>query len=262
MRRFSGGVLGFLLLAPALWALDDPKDPKKPDTPSPAQEKTPAEQYQSLVKEMQKEQQEFIKAYTKATAEERKKLEYPRPQKYATRMMELAEKNPKDPVAIDALAWVVQNTGGQGPEGKKALAILLRDHLNSKQLGPICQNLRYSDPNAEKDLRTILEKNPHREVQAQACFALGQYLKEKAQRSKTSTAEAEQLFERVVKEFPDVEVFRCKLESLAKGELFELRNLAIGKVAPDIEGEDIDGQKFKLSDYRGKVVLLDFWGNW
>jgi predicted Zn finger-like uncharacterized protein len=39
-------------------------------------------------------------------------------------------------------------------------------------------------------------------------------------------------------------------------------NLSVGKVAPDIEGEDIDGQKFKLSDYRGKVVVLDFWGNW
>lgn len=35
-----------------------------------------------------------------------------------------------------------------------------------------------------------------------------------------------------------------------------------GNVAKEIEGEDIDGKKFKLSDYRGKVVLLDFWGNW
>jgi cytochrome oxidase Cu insertion factor (SCO1/SenC/PrrC family) len=36
----------------------------------------------------------------------------------------------------------------------------------------------------------------------------------------------------------------------------------VGQPAPDIEGEDIDGQPFKLSDYRGKVVVLDFWGNW
>ena len=33
-------------------------------------------------------------------------------------------------------------------------------------------------------------------------------------------------------------------------------------LAPEIEGEDIDGVPFKLSDYRGKVVVLDFWGNW
>ena len=38
--------------------------------------------------------------------------------------------------------------------------------------------------------------------------------------------------------------------------------LAIGKAAPDITGEDIDGKEFKLSDYRGKVVVIDFWGHW
>jgi predicted Zn finger-like uncharacterized protein len=37
---------------------------------------------------------------------------------------------------------------------------------------------------------------------------------------------------------------------------------ALNKEAPDIEGEDVDGQHFKLSDYRGKVVVLDFWGHW
>jgi hypothetical protein len=36
----------------------------------------------------------------------------------------------------------------------------------------------------------------------------------------------------------------------------------VGTKAPEIEGTDIDGKKFKLSDYRGKVVVLDFWGNW
>ena len=39
-------------------------------------------------------------------------------------------------------------------------------------------------------------------------------------------------------------------------------HLQIGKVAPEIEGDDINGVKFKLSDYRGKVVVLDFWGDW
>ena len=45
----------------------------------------------------------------------------------------------------------------------------------------------------------------------------------------------------------------------ASAELFEIRNLSVGKEAPDIEGLDQDGKAFKLSDYRGKVVLLDFW---
>lgn len=44
--------------------------------------------------------------------------------------------------------------------------------------------------------------------------------------------------------------------------LFTLKNLAVGKKAPEIEGEDLEGKKFKLSDYRGKVVSLVFWGSW
>ena len=32
-----------------------------------------------------------------------------------------------------------------------------------------------------------------------------------------------------------------------------------GDRAPEITGIDGDGADFKLSDYRGKVVLLDFW---
>ncbi len=36
----------------------------------------------------------------------------------------------------------------------------------------------------------------------------------------------------------------------------------VGQLAQEISGEDIDGVAFKLSDYRGKVVLLDFWGHW
>jgi peroxiredoxin len=41
--------------------------------------------------------------------------------------------------------------------------------------------------------------------------------------------------------------------------LFEFRRLLAGKEAPDIEGVDQDGKRFRLSDYKGQVVLLDFW---
>jgi peroxiredoxin len=37
---------------------------------------------------------------------------------------------------------------------------------------------------------------------------------------------------------------------------------ASGNLAPDFTVTDIDGKKLKLSDYRGKVVLLDFWATW
>jgi hypothetical protein len=38
--------------------------------------------------------------------------------------------------------------------------------------------------------------------------------------------------------------------------------LGKGAIAPDIAGVDLDGVAFRLSDYQGKVVLLDFWGDW
>ena len=36
----------------------------------------------------------------------------------------------------------------------------------------------------------------------------------------------------------------------------------VGQLAPEIEGVDLEGNEFKLSDYRGKVVMLDFYGDW
>jgi peroxiredoxin len=38
--------------------------------------------------------------------------------------------------------------------------------------------------------------------------------------------------------------------------------LTVGKVAPDIDGKDMDGVDFHLRDYRGKVVVLVFTGDW
>ncbi|HEX5053610.1 MAG TPA: hypothetical protein VFZ65_17660 [Planctomycetota bacterium] len=52
------------------------------------------------------------------------------------------------------------------------------------------------------------------------------------------------------------------LRKLAKGLLHEAQVLEPGLPAPDITGEDLDGVPFRLADYKGKVVLLDFWGDW
>ena len=89
------------------------------------------------------------------------------------------------------------------------------------------------------------------------------------------TAANEALLERVVNEFGDIPQIPAwarpevqaknagrKLADLASARLFRIRSLAPGQVAPEIVGEDIDGQPMKLSDYRGKVVVLVFWGTW
>jgi thiol-disulfide isomerase/thioredoxin len=43
---------------------------------------------------------------------------------------------------------------------------------------------------------------------------------------------------------------------------FTLNNIVPGKPAPEIDGTDADGKPFRLSDYKGKVVLLIFSANW
>src|SRR5262249_21011756 len=41
-----------------------------------------------------------------------------------------------------------------------------------------------------------------------------------------------------------------------------VREQLVGKVAPEIVGKDYDGVEFKLSEYRGKVTVLYFTGQW
>lgn len=39
-------------------------------------------------------------------------------------------------------------------------------------------------------------------------------------------------------------------------------HLKAGKPVPEMTGKDQNGNPFKLSSYRGKVVVLDFFGFW
>jgi len=40
------------------------------------------------------------------------------------------------------------------------------------------------------------------------------------------------------------------------------RGIDLNKPAPQIEGVTINGKPFKLSDYKGEVVLVNFWASW
>ena len=77
-----------------------------------------------------------------------------------------------------------------------------------------------------------------------------------------NNSRSEAMFERAEKEFGDIDTGRGTIGKTAKAELYEIRNLGVGKPAPEITGEDIAGKPFKLSDYKGKVVVVDFWGDW
>lgn len=36
----------------------------------------------------------------------------------------------------------------------------------------------------------------------------------------------------------------------------------VGQLAPDFEISDFDGERYRLSDFRGKVVFINFWATW
>ncbi|HKE02264.1 MAG TPA: hypothetical protein VKE69_14700 [Planctomycetota bacterium] len=70
-------------------------------------------------------------------------------------------------------------------------------------------------------------------------------------------AKAKKLAKELIADYADTDAGQA-----AKGALFELENLQIGQVAPEIVGRDADDGEFRLTSYRGKVVVLDFWGFW
>ena len=47
-----------------------------------------------------------------------------------------------------------------------------------------------------------------------------------------------------------------------ESELHNAKRLATGSIPPDIRLPDPNGKMRRLSEYRGKVVLLDFWASW
>lgn len=172
MSRVVRALLFLALAMPALAAARQPKE--KPAAPT--------EQYQALVKIYQDAMQTYSEALGKAkTYEERLKVfdeVYPKPEKLAPRFLELAEKYPQDPVAFDALTWIVVNcvrSPARIPARAKAVAILSQDHARSEKVGPTCQNLANGyDEETAILLTAILDKNSSKDVQAEACLALVQ----------------------------------------------------------------------------------------
>ncbi len=56
---------------------------------------------------------------------------------------------------------------------------------------------------------------------------------------------------------------RSILHKLLKGKYADLfPDLSVGKLIPEIATKDMQGRDVKLSDLRGKVVVLDIWATW
>jgi thiol-disulfide isomerase/thioredoxin/predicted esterase len=162
--------------------------------------------------------------------------------------------------------------GGQPSSLYSEAADLIADrHADSPDIASFCEELGVSPSGSppwagrfEKHLRTILEMNHDRKVRCAAQFALASIVQSSTE---DRQAEAEVLFEQFCSEFDGKRSYRYQqieqyLRHLAQDQLKELRFRAVGKPAPAIAGIDLDGRPMTLNQYRGRVVLLSFWGTW
>ena len=133
---------------------------------------------------------------------------------------------------------------------------LLTSYPKSPELAEVLSELPESHGNWAKDwLRKAIDGANDRPMKGAAILALGVLLH--GSPGAADQAQGRALIESVAKEYGDTESGRRAREAL-----FRADHLEIGKEAPDFEATDQDGRTFKLSDYRGKVVVIDFWGFW
>ena len=167
-----------------------------------------------------------------------------------------------------------------------AIDILTQEHARDPAIGPLCPDLVHHlrSRAAEDLLRKVLEQNPTREARGLACLSLARTLillsewgvqrklnprtggfcdRALAKRVRQTDPEklgreADALLGQVAEEYADVEHQGAALGKRALAERAAFRDLAVGRTAPEIIGEDLDGKPMRLSEYRGKVIVLNF----
>lgn len=236
-----------------------------------AQNDDVAEQFKAL-------NDEYNTAYSKLVAEYRAEQDQEKKQAivseglptltadYVGKFQEFAKENAGTGAAAEALAMICQ-LAPRTPETReladKAKQALLEDYSNTAEFATVI----YLFASDDDTLATLATESESRDVRGAAAF----FQMEKAKgRSLTeqNVDTVKPMMEKLTSEYGDVHLLypggrdRGAISDLVENELFAFENLRIGKVAPDIEGEDVDGVEFKLSDYRGKVVVIDFWGDW
>ena len=165
-----------------------------------------------------------------------------------------------------ALLWMVEHLRDAGIKSSERADVLspiykslANDHCNAEWFGDVFSRLSrdtriLGDEAALELYETILAKTESDEHRAGALYNAGQLLEKSDNDVAKKTGAA--YLARVEAEFP-LTVWGMKMRATQATEAVQ-----IGKPAPDFTGETIDDFEFNLSDYKGKVVLLDFYGFW
>lgn len=267
-RRIVPLVLATLALP--LW-LSSPADAAPQEVPAKegakAAEKTAAEvEFETLRTKYNEARQRFYKQYR----EYRKKQDDPGAMepispdgKYAKKFAAAAAKHAGTEGAVPfLLTSVSMNYRSKAETAKAHLATLLASHADSPKLKDLTSTLIYGvhsmgEPTVREAMGTIIAKNPHADVKAAMHYARGAIVNRDRESTAADREKAVEDMRQAVALAPE-----SRYGSRAKSTIYELEHLQVGMVAPDITGNDLDGVAFKLSDYRGKVVFLDFWGDW
>ena len=238
------------------------------------QAQDPEARFEALKARWDKAQEDFFAKYQAAKDnDERRALmgERPKAEDYLPEAIEIAESAAGTEAAAKAWMWALQLAPQAGDDEAIGVAVeaLMRDHLDSPEVAELPMMIQYmsrslGEEKAEGLLRDLIEKAPQPALKGGAMFALASMLDaDDLDPASARGKEVRALMEAVAKDYADVTDSRGRsVGARAEGWLFEKERLQVGKVAPDIEGNDLAGVPFKLSDYRGKVVLLDFWGDW
>ena len=244
-----------LLMSPVLVAQSDVEAYAKQQDPQAAYNKL-ARDFAKAKAKWQEELEQKIKKAQKA-GERVPRSAYRQPTKeYVETAQELAQEMAGKDAAIPFLGFILKNASTERNAVKWAVKTLASDHAESKQIGEVVDYLprvaRMAGRSAMSLLNDIADNHVDKDIRAKALLARSRQLL-----SRDDSAGAIADLEKVQELTKDAEL----LEE-AKEALVEVKKLAVGSVAPEIEGVDVEGVAFKLSDYRGKVVLLDFWGFW
>jgi thiol-disulfide isomerase/thioredoxin len=196
-------------------------------------------------------------------------------------LLDRIKNGPDDPHAARLLASIVCKLTAEGhqshlaPANFEAAADLLVDrYADSPDIENFCEIIRMHAGGHtwagvfEKHLRTILARNHDRKVRVAASFALANVVQAAGE---SRQLEAQQLYQEFVNQFDGSVQYtddgkwyvyagvEKDCNRAAKQQLLELRARGLGKPTPEIMGIDLDGKPIRLSEFRGKVVLLSFW---
>ena len=163
--------------------------------------------------------------------------------------------------SASAALWCLREIRGRDDATRERLARCLEQvvdaELDSDQIGRLAWQVpalihRVGLAETERAVDAWMSRADD-EAQARLQYSLGDALAERDDYEERGLA----MLREVIERWPESES-----AGSARGKVFRYENLAVGKAAPDFETFDADGNAFRLSDYKGKVTVVDFWGFW